>query len=140
MRNRQKLWLCLSLLCCFFLMFFPWFGFGRGVQEITGTVVLFHPITIAGIVLTCIGIWLPGHGMARFLAPVGIAVILCTELYFWLFWYVETITGQWSLSDSIQGAYLECYLGMGCTLCTFILSILFCILPDAENKRIKRLP
>ena len=113
--NRKKIVLTLLLLLVLSSMFLSWFGGSRGVQEIRGAVVLFHPLTLlcaAAALLDIWGIFPAARGIPGIVSAAG---ILGVELYEFLFWHYETITGRFSLSFSFRCAYPEFYLGFGLT-------------------------
>ena len=116
MNQRAKAALCMGLLITLFLMFLPWFGFARGVQEIRGTLVLFDPIALAGVVLACLGIGTHRRRMARLCTVGGFSLLLLAEAGTWLLWYTQTVDPVISLQNALDGAFWPCYVGMALTL------------------------
>lgn len=122
---KKKAVLTLLLLLTLSSMLFSWFGGARGVQEIRGTVVLLHPATLVCAAVLLLEIWRPlpaTKGIPGILAALG---IMGTELYFFLFWHYETISGRLSLSYSFRTGYPAFYLGFGLTALLLIAFLLW---------------
>ena len=106
------------LIICILLMFLSWFGGSRGVQEISGTIVLYHPVTIIGILITLIGIWFENRRFAMVCGILGPCLLLIMELSYFFTWHIETITGEFSLGISFSLAacrilfWLWCHTGI----------------------------
>lgn len=122
---RKKIGLTLLLLLTLSSMLLSWFGGARGVQEIRGTVVLFHPITLLCAAVLLLELWRPLPAAKGIPGVVSILGIMGMELYEFLFWHYETITGRLSLSFSFRAVYPEFYLGFGLTALLLVAFILW---------------
>ena len=113
---KHQLLSSIILIVCVLFMFLSWFGGHRGVQEIPGTIMLYHPITIVGILITLIGIWFCNHRFAMIFGILGPCLLLMMELFYFFTWHIETGTGKFNLEASFSLAYPEFYFGFGITL------------------------
>lgn len=111
----------LALVLC--LTFLSWFGGARGVQEIKGWIVLENPFFIPLFFLSLLGIWMYRFPFSYPLAVVGLAGIILVELYYFLFWYTETINPTFHLSTSLSMAYPEFYLSFGLSVAAFVIHL-----------------
>lgn len=121
---KYQLFSSVILIICILLMFLSWFGGSRGVQEISGTIVLYHPITIIGILITLIGIWFENRRFAMVCGTLGPCLLLIMELFYFFTWHIETITGEFSLGISFSLAYPEFYFGFGVTLVLLVANLM----------------
>ncbi len=102
---------------------FSWFGGARGIQEIKGIMVLVNPLMLIFIILIVSSIFNSNTKVMNILAVVGFGGIVCVEIYYFLTWYILTITGKFSLIDSFNWAYPEFYIAFIITLIAFIVSM-----------------
>ena len=95
------------------------YGGARGVQEIRGVINLQNPIAIVSIALFVVGVWVPRQSRAArwALGGVGDTGMVVAELYTFLTWHIETITGAFSLQSSVRLAFPEFYVGLVISLC-----------------------
>lgn len=120
------------------LMFFPWFGGAKGIQEIRGTLVLFHPVTILFILLVLAGIWLKQTEKWRNpMILTGTVGILGVEIYRFLTWHTETISPGVDLLRCFRMTYPVCYVGMMLTVAMLTTAVLFgyCRYKKEENAK-----
>ena len=112
--NKTKAILSIAVLISQIPMFLSWFGGGRGVQEIKGTIVLFNPITIVCILIYFMGVWevFKKRKVNTRISVIGLGGIILVEIYEFLTWHYMTVTGRISLKTSIRMAYPEFYLGL----------------------------
>ncbi|MBC8571196.1 hypothetical protein [Zongyangia hominis] len=124
--NQTKKW-CVTLLAalCIGSMFLSWFGGARGVQEISGLLVLKNPATIFALVLLIFGIWMPRNPLRFFMTVAGSGLLLVMELFYFLTWHIETISGAWSIVESFEMAYPEFYVGFLLSVALFVLNLLW---------------
>ncbi|MBC3516401.1 hypothetical protein H8K20_08325 [Neobittarella massiliensis] len=100
-------------------MFLPWFGGARGVQEISGTLVLQDPRTLLCLAIAVLGLCTAG----KYRVPLfwlGMGGITTLEVAYFLTWHIETVSGASSLSQSFHLAYPEFYVGLGLAAATLI--------------------
>lgn len=90
------------------------YGGAKGVQEISGIVNLLNPIGIISFILFFIGIWLPlkNEKTNKILGGLGVIGIVISEIYQFLTWHIQTITGELSIQNSINFAFPEFYIGL----------------------------
>lgn len=94
------------------------YGGCKGVQEVSGLIHLFNPIGICSAALFIIGVWIPFRRkrVNTILGAVGVIGIVVSEIYTFLTWYTQTITGEMSLHNSFRFAFPEFYLGLAVSL------------------------
>lgn len=94
------------------------YGGARGVQEISGLINLLNPIAVVSAVLFVLGVWAPRQGPAARLALGGVGAwgIVAAEVYTFLTWHIETITGAFSLQSSVRLAFPEFYVGLAVSI------------------------
>ena len=108
-RNKQVLFI-MSLMP----MLLYQFGGMRGVQEISGLIILLSPITIVSIILFFLGIWFKFKNKKtnKILGGIGVIGIVISEIYEFFTWYTIGITKDINLSNSINLAFPEFYIGL----------------------------
>ena len=86
----------------------------KGVQEISGLVNLFNPVGIVSVLLFIVGIWLPFKNIKvnKALSILGVIGIVVSEIYQFLTWHIQNITGEISIQNSINFAFPEFYIGL----------------------------
>ncbi len=121
LNHTQKLMNSMFLLLMLISTLFSWFGGARGVQEIKGITFLTHPVMLIFIIIVCISLFSSNHKVRYTLAAIGFGGIVCVEVYHALTWYILTITGEFSLSDSFEWTYPEFYFALlvPCLACLF---------------------
>ena len=81
MKIQERIIVTTSLLIVCGSMFFSWFGGSRGVQELSGTIVLLHPVTISCILAILIGVWAGGPKYSFLLTNLGfLGIVLFLRL------------------------------------------------------------
>ena len=95
-------------------MFLNQYGGCRSVQEITGLINLLNPIGIVSIIAFFTGVWFPlnNNKINKILGAVGVIGIVVSEIFKFLTWHIQTITGEMSLQNSFRLAYPEFYVGL----------------------------
>ena len=90
------------------------YGGAKGVQEISGLVNLFNPVGIVSVLLFIVGIWLPFKNIKvnKALSILGVIGIVVSEIYQFLTWHIQNITGEISIQNSINFAFPEFYIGL----------------------------
>ena len=90
------------------------YGGLKGVQEITGLINLLNPIGIVSAVLFFIGVLVPFKDKSNntTLGGLGAMGMVTSEIYKFLTWHVQTITGEISLRHSMQLAFPAFYIGL----------------------------
>ena len=110
----------LSILFIFSLlpMLLNQYGGSKGIQEISGLVNLINPIGIISVLLFIIGIWLPFKNIIvnKTFSILGLIGIVVSEVYQFLTWHIQNITGKMSLQNSIKFAFPEFYIGLAISL------------------------
>ena len=113
-------------------MFLNQYGGCRSVQEITGLINLLNPISIVSIIAFFTGVWVhfENNKISKILGAVGVIGIVVSEIFEFLTWHIQTITGEMSLQNSFRLAYPEFYIGL-------VISILMIVLYFNIDKFIK---
>ena len=113
-------------------MFLNQYGGSRSVQEITGLINLLNPIGIVSIIAFFTGVWVhfENNKINKILGAVGVIGIVVSEIFEFLTWHIQTITGEMSLQNSFRLAYPEFYIGL-------VISILMIVLYFNIDKFIK---
>lgn len=113
-------------------MFLNQYGGSRSVQEITGLINLLNPIGIVSIIAFFTGVWVhfENNKINKILGAVGVIGIVVSEIFEFLTWHIQTITGEISLQNSFRLAYPEFYIGL-------VISILMIVLYFNIDKFIK---
>ena len=90
------------------------YGGLKGVQEISGLINLFNPIGIISFILFMLGVWLPlkNDKTSKLLGGFGVIGIVLSEIYKFFTWHVPNITGEMSIHNSIEFAFVEFYVGL----------------------------
>ena len=116
---RRRLILTGAFLLSLTPMLLPQYGFSRGVQEIGGFLNLVNPIGAASVLLYLLGVWciFRRRRINRILCLCGTAGIVVAELWTFLTWHIQTITGAFSLAESFRGAFPEFYIGLAVSGC-----------------------
>ncbi|MFR5507964.1 MAG: hypothetical protein ACLTKT_01955 [Clostridia bacterium] len=106
----------LSIIFIFSLlpMFLKQYGGAKGVQEISGIGNLLNPIGIISFILFFMGIWLPlkNKKTNKILGGLGVIGIVISEIYQFLTWHIQNITGELNIQNSINFAFPEFYIGL----------------------------
>lgn len=138
MKIWQKITLSVMLAANVILMFMPWFGGMKGVQEIRGTIVLIHPVTIICIVAVLAGIWIKQiEKMRNYFIYSGFMGIIAVEVYKFITWYTQTINPSIGFLKSFSFAFPEFYLGLIITVAAFTTAVIFgyCQYKKEENEQ-----
>ena len=122
----KKVTLSILFLISLFPMCLNQYGGLKGVQEIPGLINLLNPIGIVSVVLFFVGVWVPFQDKSNntTLGALGVTGIVVSEVYKFLTWHVETITGELSLRHSIQLAFPEFYAGLVMSLAMVVVYFL----------------
>ena len=90
------------------------YGGAKGIQEISGIGNLLNPIGIISFILFFIGVWLPlkNKKANKILGGLGVLGIVISEIYQFLTWHIQNITGKMSIQNSINFAFPEFYIGL----------------------------
>ena len=112
-RNKQVI-LTILFITSLMPMLLYQFGGMRGVQEISGLIILLSPITIVSIILFFLGIWFKFKNKItnKILGGIGVVGIVISEIYEFFTWYTIGITKDINLSNSINLAFPEFYIGL----------------------------
>ena len=94
------------------------YGGMRNVQEISGLINLINPIGIISVILFMLGVWLPikKEKISKFLGGIGVIGIVISEIYKFFTWHIANITGEISIQNSIEFAFIESYIGLAISL------------------------
>lgn len=110
---KKKITLSLSFIISLLPMLLNQYGGQKGVQEITGLINLCNPIGIASVILFIAGVWIvKSKKISKIIGSLGVIGIVASEVYHFLFWYVETITGQFSWQNSVRFSFPTFYFGL----------------------------
>lgn len=123
---KRKLFWTAALAASLLPMLLSQYGGARGVQEIRGCINLLNPIAPVAAVLFLFGVWAPlrGRTAGHALRSAGACGMVLAELYTFLTWHIETITGAFSLQSSVRLAFPEFYLGLAVSLALAAASLL----------------
>lgn len=112
-RNKQVI-LTILFIMSLMPMLLSQFGGMRGVQEISGLIILLSPITIVSIILFLFGIWFKFKNKItnKILGGVGVIGIVISEIYEFFTWYTIGITKDINLYNSVNLVFPEFYIGL----------------------------
>ena len=112
-RNKQVILTILFIMSLMPMLLYQ-FGGMRGVQEISGLIILLSPITIISIILFLFGIWFKFKNKKtnKILGGIGVIGIVISEIYEFFTWYTIGITKDINLYNSINLAFPEFYIGL----------------------------
>lgn len=112
-KNKQVILTILFIMSLMPMLLYQ-FGGMRGVQEISGLIILLSPITIVSIILFFLGIWFKFKNKItnKILGGIGVVGIVISEIYEFFTWYTIGITKDINLSNSINLAFPEFYIGL----------------------------
>lgn len=112
-RNKQVILTILFIMSLMPILLYQ-FGGMRGVQEISGLIILLSPITIVSIILFFLGIWFKFKNKKtnKILGGIGVVGIVISEIYEFFTWYTIGITKDINLYNSINLAFPEFYIGL----------------------------
>lgn len=112
-RNKQVI-LTILFIISLMPMFLYQFGGMRGVQEISGLIILLSPITIVSIILFFLGIWFKFKNKMtnKILGGIGVIGIVISGIYEFFTWYTIGITKDINLYNSVNLAFPEFYIGL----------------------------
>ena len=111
---KKKIILSIAFIFSLLPMLLNQYGGSKGVQEISGLVNLFNPVGIVSVLLFIVGIWLPFKTIKvnKALSILGVIGIVVSEIYQFLTWHIQNITGEISIQNSINFAFPEFYIGL----------------------------
>ena len=112
-RNKQVILTILFIMSLMPMLLYQ-FGGMRGVQEISGLIILLSPITIVSIILFFLGIWFNFKNKMtnKILGGIGVVGIVISEIYEFFTWYTIGITKDINLYNSINLTFPEFYIGL----------------------------
>lgn len=112
-RNKQVILTILFIMSLMPMLLYQ-FGGMRGVQEISGLIILLSPITIVSIILFFLGIWFKFKNKKtnKILGGIGVVGIVISEIYEFFTWYTIGITKDINLYNSVNLAFPEFYIGL----------------------------
>jgi len=119
---KKKIILTIAFILRLSPMLLNQYGGAKGIQEISGLCNLFNPIGIIAALLFIIGAWIPFKNIrvSKVLSILGLVGIVITEIYQFLTWHIQTITGNMSMQNSFNFAILEFYIGLTVSLIMII--------------------
>ncbi len=131
-RNKQVILTILFIMSLMPMLLYQ-FGGMRGVQEISGLIILLSPITIVSIILFFLGIWFKFKNKKtnKILGGIGVVGIVISEIYEFFTWYTIGITKDINLSNSINLAFPEFYIGL---LISIIMVFIYFIIDKIVKK------
>lgn len=122
-RKNKRIILTILFIMSLLPMLLNQYGGLKGVQEISGLINLFNPIGILSVILFILGIWLPlkNEMISKILGGIGVIGIVISEIYKYLTWYIQNITGEFNIHNSIEMAFPEFYIGLSISLIMIII-------------------
>lgn len=132
---KKKCILTIAFVISLLPMLFNQYGGMRGVQEITGLINLTNPIGIISVFAFSFGIWFPFKKqiIGKVLGFVGTVGIALSEIYNFLTWYIQNITGKFSLKNSFNFVFPEFYVGLAVSI--IMVAIYFWLYKKLEEKQ-----
>ena len=117
-RKNKKIILTILFIMSLSPMLLNQYGGMRNVQEISGLINLINPIGIISVILFMLGAWLPikKEKISKFLGGIGVIGIVISEIYKFFTWHIANITGEISIQNSIEFAFIEFYIGLAISL------------------------
>lgn len=110
--KKQKMVSGILLVVILLSTMMSWFGGGRGVQEIKGTLILLNPLTILFVLAVIVSLFIKKAKTSIIIRTIGFSGIVGMEIWYFLTWYILTITGEFNISTSFNMAYPEFYLSL----------------------------
>ena len=113
-KRNKKVILTILFVMSLMPMLLNQFGGMKGVQEISGLIILLSPICIISIILFLLGIWFKfkNNTTNKILGGVGVIGIVVAEIYEFFTWYNIGITKDINLYNSVNLAFPEFYTGL----------------------------
>ncbi len=125
LEKHQKIVLSVILIINMLVMLLNWFGKKGGI-EISGTIILFNPITVLFILMILWGTWYDFKiNINRLLMFVGMLGLIAMEIYYFLTWHLLGYFKYFSIDASVDLAFPEFYLGIGISIVLLITGIIF---------------
>ena len=120
---KKKVILTIAFVISLLPMLLNQYGGLKGVQEITGLINLLNPIGIISVLLFIIGVWLPfkNNKINKVSGGLGVIGIVISEIYKFFTWHIMNITGEMSIHNSFEFAFLEFYIGLVVSLIMIII-------------------
>ena len=86
---------------------------------------MLNPISIVSIIAFFTGVWVhfENNKINKILGAVGVIGIVISEIFDFLAWHIQTITGEMSLQNSFRLAYPEFYIGLVISLLMIVLYV-----------------
>lgn len=126
MKVSQKITLTVLLAVNLALMAATWFGGAKGIQEISGLIVLTNPINLVSVLLILLGLWLKKvEKLQYWLVYGGFMGMIAAELYEFFTWYTHTINAGFGVLKSFSMAQPLFYVGLMLTVATLTTAVLF---------------
>lgn len=121
--KNKKIILTILFIMSLLPMLMNQYGGLKGVQEISGLINLFNPIGIVSVIIFFIGVWFPfkHNNLNKIIGGFGVVGIVISEIYKYLTWYIQNITGKFNIYNSIRFAFPEFYIGLGISLLIVII-------------------
>lgn len=118
-KRNKKVMLTILFVMSLMPMLLNQFGGMKGVQEISGLIILLSPICIISIILFLLGIWFKfkNNTTNKILGGVGVIGIVVAEIYEFFTWYTINITKDINLYNSVNLAFPEFYIGLFISIC-----------------------
>ncbi|MEG0593098.1 MAG: hypothetical protein RR512_07260 [Coprobacillus sp.] len=111
----------ISLIASLSTLFLPWFGGYKGVQEVSGVVLLQNPIAVSCIIIAFVGLVLKNEYKSKIVTQIGLLGIIGMQIYEFFNWYSFNSTFTFSLRESMSLCYPEFYFTLLCMLTTYVL-------------------
>lgn len=117
-KKNKKIILTILFIMSLSPMLLNQYGGMRNVQEISGLINLINPIGIISVILFMLGVWLAikKEKISKLLGGIGVIGIVISEIYKFFTWHIANITGEISIQNSIEFAFVEFYIGLAISL------------------------
>lgn len=118
---KRKIAMTIIFIISLSTMFMSWFGGQKGIQDISGFILMDNPIAVTCIILTLVRIWTHFGHTSYMLSCIGLIGLLAMEIYEFFTWHILTISGAFNFSLSLELCYPEFYIALMSTIVTFLI-------------------
>ena len=118
---KRKILMTIIFIMSLSTMFMTWFGGYKGVQEISGFILMNNPIAVTCMMITIFSIWMHWGYTSYILCCIGLIGIIAMEIYEFLTWHILTISGSFNLALSFDWCNPEFYIAVMSMIATLLI-------------------
>ena len=118
---KRKILMTIIFIMSLSTMFMTWFGGYKGVQEVSGFILMNNPIAVTCMMITIFSIWMHWGYTSYILCCIGLIGIIAMEIYEFLTWHIFPLSGVFSLRLSLELCYPQFYIALMSTIATFFI-------------------